>query len=193
MALGHEAVVPDLRQAVERGVPEEYVAEARAEGVDVAVAHSGAGPLLPAITDGAGAARSQLVFVDAGIPPCDGGASVGGEFLEHLRSLAVDGVLPLWSRWWPGVFESLVSRPDIRQAIEVEQPRVPLSFYEARVPLPLGWCERRSGYVLLSDSYIQDARRARRLAWRVVEQRGGHLDTVEHREEVTAAIVAVAQ
>jgi hypothetical protein len=40
---------------------------------------------------------ARLVFVDAGVPPCEGEATTSAEFLEHLRSLAPDGTLPKWS------------------------------------------------------------------------------------------------
>jgi hypothetical protein len=38
-----------------------------------------------------------LVFVDAGLPPCEGTFSVGGDFLGSLRELAGDGLLPICS------------------------------------------------------------------------------------------------
>lgn len=102
-AAGHGVVVPDLRAATLTGRSQELIVAA-ASAVPSAwarpllVGHSGAGFFLPSISEAVDAA--QLVFVDAGLPPQEGPATVGGDFLDRLRSLSVDGVLPRWSAWW---------------------------------------------------------------------------------------------
>ena len=62
--------------------------------------------------------------MDAGVPPCEGDATADADFLDGLRALAVDGILPKWSRWWgEGVMETLVADEGRRNKVESERPR----------------------------------------------------------------------
>jgi hypothetical protein len=191
---GHVAVVPDLVESAVTGSPQRFAAAAvRAIGSGrdtVVVGHSGAGAVLPLVADRLGAALRQLVFVDAGVPPCEGTFTAGGDFLPTLRALADDGVLPPWSQWWPdGVMATLVPDDARRQEVEQELPHVPLDFYETSIEVPLGWCQRSCAYVLLSEAYRPDADRASALGWPVVERHGRHLDIVTVDEEIAAMLV----
>jgi hypothetical protein len=47
--------------------------------------------------------------------------------------------------------------------------------------------------VLLSESYREDAERARRLGWPVIERLGGHLDIVSDIDNVAHMILEVAR
>lgn len=106
------------------------------------------------------------MFVDAGVPSREGPATVGGDFLDRLRSFAVDGALPRWSTWWGDTLMRTLVSDDVRRAdVEAEMPEVPLPFYELAVDLPSGWDEGRGAYVLLSEAYRDDAARARSLGW----------------------------
>jgi hypothetical protein len=194
VSLGHRAVVPDLRDAAATGDPREFMGAARStvsRDTRVIVGHSGAGFFLPSI-----AAVCQepvvLVFVDAGIPPCEGNATASADFIDQLRSIAVDGMLPPWSRWWDeGLMEHLVPDDDLRREIEAELPEVPLAFYETPIALPSNWCRAR-GFVLLSEGYRPDASAAASLGWPIVELLGGHLDVVNHPEAIARAVTSVA-
>jgi hypothetical protein len=94
---GHQASVPDLVPAAVTGDPAAFIHHAVAQcspAADVViVGHSGAGAVLPAIAAGLPSGPRLLVFVDAGLPPCEGTFSVGGDFLGQLRELADDGLL----------------------------------------------------------------------------------------------------
>jgi hypothetical protein len=130
-----------------------------------------------------------MIFVDAALPPCEGRHSAGGDFLDALRQLATDGMLPPWPRWWGSdVMRTLVPDEQRRRAIESELPTVPLAFFETRLTSPAGWCAERGAYVLLSDAYRGDAERAASLGWPVVERIGGHLD-IANEEEAIAEIL----
>lgn len=193
---GHDVVVPDLRAAVVAGDPEGFVAAATRScrsgsdpGRQVAVVgHSGAGPLLPAIAraaaDGPATAGVPLVFVDAGLP-----AEGPDPFLDRLRALAgEDGLLPPWSTWFgPDAMALLVPDPTARSAVEGDEPRAPLAFYEARRPavrLPSA-----AGYLLLSEAYRPEADRAAGLGWRVGEVPSTHLGLVTHAQAVAEAVL----
>ena len=61
------------------------------------VGHSGAGVLFPMIAEPRPGSM-RVMFVDAGVPPCHGAVTPGGDFLEQLRELAVNKMVPRWSR-----------------------------------------------------------------------------------------------
>ena len=196
-SLGHDAVVPDLTDGARSGDPGAFVrAAVTAVASDVGlvvVGHSGAGPLLPAITTRLGSAVRLTVWVDAGLPPCEGSFTVGGDFLGTLRGLASDGVLPPWSQWFgEGVLERLVGDDARRDAVARDLPQLPLAFYEAPIDAPLGWCQRAGAYLVLSTNYRSDADRAAALGWPVVEHNGAHLDIVNDEAAITDILVGLA-
>jgi hypothetical protein len=191
---GHEATVPDLVAAAVTGDPATLIQQAvvHCPPADdfVVVGHSGAGAILPAIAAGLPSGPRLLVFVDAGLPPCAGTFSVGGDFSGQLGELAIDGVLPIWSQWWSdGVLEALIPLDQRRHEIQAELPRVPLSFYEAVIEAPRDWCTIPSAYILLSEAYRQDAQRAAAGGWPVVERLGGHLDLVNDGDGIASILL----
>jgi hypothetical protein len=113
----------------------------------VIVGHSGAGPLLSLIASTVVPPPWQLVFVDAGLPPIRGDATVvPDQFLGALSALAHDGVLPKWSEWFgPTAMEKLISNEERRAAVVAELPEVPLSYFAAAVPLPGRWSSATIG------------------------------------------------
>ena len=159
----------------------------------VLVGHSGAGPVLPQIAARTGA--GSLVFVDADIPPATGEASLmPAEILATLEATATDGLLPPWSEWFgPEVMGELVPDAERRSVVTAELPRLPISYYEARVPAPAGWAEAAGGYILLSaEAYGDQAWAAAARGWPVIELPGGHLDIVTSPEPIAAAIAEIA-
>jgi len=198
-AAGHAVVLPDLRDLAVTGDPEAVIhgavdaalaAGPLDDGHLVVVGHSGAGVLLPSIASAVDVPYRSLVFVDAGIPPFEGATSAGGGFLDHLRAMAIDGVVPRWSAWWgPDVVAGLVPDDATRAAIEAELPEVPLRFFEAPIDVPAYWYEISSSYVLLGEPYRRDANTAAAWGWPVVERPGGHLDIV-NEPQAFAAIIA---
>lgn len=198
VAAGHEVAVPDLRDAAVTGDPNAVIAAAVAAvpsrwTAPVAVGHSGAGSILPSVVERLGRHSPMLVFVDAGLPPCKGSATPGADFLDRLRALTVDGALPRWSTWWgDGAMEMLVPAAERRSELEAEMPQIPLAYFEASFEVPEGWCETSGSYLLLSEPYRADAKRARALGWPTVERLGGHLDIANDPDSVARAIVALA-
>jgi pimeloyl-ACP methyl ester carboxylesterase len=119
----------------------------------VLVGHSGAGLLLPVIADALDVEVAGLVFVDSRLPPPAGRSPLGApEFMDQLRAMATDGLLPTWSRWFgPDAMRELVPDERLRADLEAEMPRLPLSYFEAVVPLPDEWGTRcPCAYLLLS-------------------------------------------
>jgi hypothetical protein len=159
----------------------------------VIVGHSGAGPLLPVIADALTGDVSALVFVDAFLPPSSGSAPLAPPgSMGHLRALARDGVLPPWSSWFgEDAMRELVPDSGVRAALEREMPRLPLSYFEASVPIPGGWSDRPCAYLLFStDPRGMSAADARRRAWPVAEiEDARHLAIVTHASEVADALL----
>jgi hypothetical protein len=195
VAAGHEVTVPDLRDAAVTGDPDAMIAAAataipRGWSTPVLVGHSGFGSILPPVADRLGERSPKIVFVDAGLPPCEGPAMPSADLLDHLRTLAVNGVLPKWSTWWgEGAMEMLVPADDRRAELEAEMPEIPLAFFESPFDLPEGWCQMRGFFLLLSEPYRDDAMRARSLGWPTVDRLGGHLDIVNDPDRIAHMIV----
>jgi hypothetical protein len=195
---GHEAAVPDLVAAALSGDPARFAAAAvdldRSDQPVVLVGHSGAGVVLPAIAAALASWPRLTAFVDAGIPPCEGSSTVGGDFITVLREMSADGIVPKWSQWWDdGVFEAIVPDEDRRRSIGTELPEVPLRFFETPIDLPSGWCENAAAYVLLSDGYRRDADRALALGWQVKERPGEHLDIVNEGRAIAEILLDLVE
>jgi hypothetical protein len=186
---GHGIVVPSLKRAASSGTWQQCVdvviRDVPAEPA-VLVGHSGAGPLLPAIMNRMDHQPRRLVFVDATLPPLSGDAPlVPEEFLDHLRGLAQNGMLPKWSEWFgAGAMEALIPDDERRAAVLADLPELPLSYFDGRVPMPPDWASVDGAYILLSDPYRSDAARAASRGWSVRELHGTHLDIVTRSSEI---------
>ncbi|MGH3300758.1 MAG: hypothetical protein ACRDOK_03565 [Streptosporangiaceae bacterium] len=159
----------------------------------LAVGHSGAGPVLPQIAARIGA--GPLIFVAADVSPDTGDAELmPAEILAGLRTLTVDGVLPRWPEWFgPGVMRELIPDPERRALITADLPRLPLGYFETRVPGPADWAAAGGGYMLLSDeAYGGQAAAAGARGWPVIRLPGDHLDMVTRPEAIAAAIAQLA-
>ena len=182
---GRAAVVPSLLGVAEapepqwRHVPDAVrTATSHLDQRIVLVGHSGAGLLLPVIADALDNEVAALIFVDSFLPPRTGHLLLGPPaFMDQLRALATDGVLPPWSQWFGAdAMHELVPDERLRAELESEMPCLPLSYFEASVPLPDDWRNRPCGYLLLSAApYEQSAAEARAYGWPVVQ-----IDDVQH-------------
>jgi pimeloyl-ACP methyl ester carboxylesterase len=196
---GREAVVPSLLGVADapppqwRHVPEAVRAATRAGGPAVLVGHSGSGLLLPVIADALRGEVDALIFVDSFLPPASGSLALAPpESIEQLRALASDRLLPPWSSWFgEGAMRELVPDESLRAALGAEMPRLPLSYFEASVPLPAGWGARPCGYLLFTaEAYGPSAAEARDRGWRVAEVQGvQHLAMATHPVAATDALL----
>ncbi len=199
---GRQVVVPSLLSAVTAPPPQwRYcVDDVRAatsmlSNPIVLVGHSGGGLLLPAITGAVTTAVSRLIFVDSGVPASTGETpQAPPSLLAHLRTLAVNGILPPWSTWWgEEAMRELVPDQAARAALERELPSLPLSYFEQSVPSPAGWDRVPCAYLLLSDAYRDAASDARAREWRVEEIAGAqHLHLVVAPATLTDVLIQLA-
>jgi pimeloyl-ACP methyl ester carboxylesterase len=161
----------------------------------VLVGHSGAGLLLPVIADAADSDVAALVFVDSFLPPRAGRLVLGPPaFMDQLRAMATDGVLPPWSRWFGAdAMRELVPDERLRADLEAEMPSLPLSYFEATVPVPDDWADCPCGYLLLSaGAYRESAAEATAFGWPVSEIRDvQHLAIATNPTAVTHALLDI--
>jgi pimeloyl-ACP methyl ester carboxylesterase len=197
---GRQAIVPSLLGLAQAPSPQwqhvpESVRAATANVSDpiVLVGHSGAGPLLPAIAVALEGGIASLIFADAFLPPVMGSAPLAPpEFMDRLRALADEGMLPPWSSWFgEDTMRELVPDDAPRAAVERELPRLPLSYFEASVPVPDEWRRQRCAYLLFSpEPYGPSAAEARDRGCPVAEIAGvGHLAMLTHAISVTEALL----
>jgi hypothetical protein len=110
-----------------------------------------------------------------------------------LRDKASGGLLPRWTDWWD---EQEVARlfPDqaTRQTVTEEQPRLPLAYYEASVPVPAGWDARPCAYLLFGPPYDELASEARGRGWIVEQLPGRHLHQLVDPDGVARSLLAIA-
>jgi hypothetical protein len=162
----------------------------------VFVAHSGAGPLLPAVAAASGASPRGFVFVDAGIPPSGAAetALVEPEMVPWLASMAEDGLVPRWSEWWDAtVLSALVPDARRRRELQDEMRALPLELFRSTVPLPERWDHAPIAYLRLSVAYDAAAETAREREWPVRELDGTHLDPATRPDDVADAIDALVR
>jgi pimeloyl-ACP methyl ester carboxylesterase len=197
---GREAVVPSLLGLADAEAPDWRQAAGAVRAATawtaapvVLIGHSSGGLLLPTIADTLTAEVAALVFVDSFLPPASGAVRLAPPgFMDRLRALATDGVLPPWSSWFgEDAMRELVPDNRLRTALEDEMPRLRLSYFEASVPLPDGWQTRPCAYLLLSgEPYEESAADARGRAWPVAEISGvGHLAMATEPIPVTDALL----
>jgi hypothetical protein len=73
-----------------------------------------------------------------------------------------------------------------------EQPRLPLSYYEASLPVPAGWDARPCAYLLFGPPYEEAATEAQRRGWIVERLPGGHLHQLVDPDAVARSLLAIA-
>ena len=202
--LGRDAAVPSLLHVADHGPPfwprvvDAVVADlGTAEHGQrlVLVPHSNAGLFVPVIAAALPGQVRGCIFVDAAVPPSSGAVSVvPPEMLALLREKVSGGFLPRWTDWWDEE-EVAPLFPDqaTRQAVTEEQPRLPLSYYEASVPAPAGWDGQPCAYLLFGPPYDELAREARGRGWIVEQLSGRHLHQLVDPDGVARLLLAIAE
>jgi hypothetical protein len=157
------------------------------------VAHSNAGLLVPVIVHAARHPVAGCLFVDARLPFRTGPTpAASAERLSVLRTKVTEGRLPQWTTWWDEDDVALLfPDPQTRLRVSAEQPRLPLSYYEQKIPVPEGWDNRPCGYLLFGPPYDRMAQESRERGWDVDHVPGQHLHQLVDPDAVTARILAM--
>lgn len=174
-----EAVARDLAQ-----IPEK-------ESI-VLVAHSGAGPLLPAIRHRLYHTIGAYVFVDAGIPG-DGLSRLelmkleDEEWAEQFHMALLNG--EQFPTWTDDDLREIIPDADARRKLVAEiQPRS-LAFFTEPIPGYKGWPDAPCIYIKFSESYDWDWVQAKQNRWDVYELNAGHFHMLVEPSEVADLIV----
>lgn len=190
--LGHEVVVADT------GAPQrpEQVVDAVVEAADgrtdlVLVPHSNAGlyvPHLDTLLD-----VTARVYVDAALAGTGPSTALAPDRLRTMLAGFADDddLLPPWTRWWDdldGVFPDAATQAEIERG----QPRLPLSYFDARLPVPAGWADRPSAYLAFGSTYAEEVAFARSQGWPVAVMDGSHLHALHDPEGVADEILRLA-
>lgn len=196
-----EVFVPELRDSPQSKEPfwkqhAESVAQAIA---DVApdtsltlVAHSGAGPLLPAIRQELANPVHAYVFVDAGIPRdwasrLDLMKSEDPEWAEQFQEeLARGERFPTWS--FDDLQEVIPEEALRRQMVAEIRPRG-LSFFMESIPVFDGWPDAPCVYIQCSAAYEQPATQAQQAGWQVHKLEAGHFHMLVDPKTVADLII----
>jgi pimeloyl-ACP methyl ester carboxylesterase len=156
------------------------------------VAHSGAGPLLPAIRQSLVNPVHAYVFVDAGI------ARDGLSRLDLMKSedpawaeqfqeeLARGERFPTWS--FDDLQEVLPKEELRRQMVAELQPRG-LDFFTEPIPVFDGWPDAPCIYIQCSAAYEQPAGQARKAGWLTYTLEAGHFHMLVDPAAVTDSIL----
>ena len=159
-------------------------------GAVVLVPHSNAGLAVPAVAQRVDLAAT--VYVDAALPVASPTPLAPPDFLHFLRGLADgDGLLPPWTEWWDdltGLFPSAAAR----DAVETEQPRLPLDYFTATLPVPRDWHHRPAAYVAFGDTYAEEVALATGWGWPVRTLPGRHLHQLHDPDGVATVVRTLA-
>lgn len=156
----------------------------------VLVPHSNAGLYAPALVG----ARTvvAVVFVDAALPD-DGEATALAPATLRARIAELagpDGMLPPWTRWWDDAdISPLFPSPEVRALVEATQPRLPLSYFDASLPVPAHWDRTPCAYLAFGDTYAPERDVAHDRGWPTATRPGAHLHMLVDPTGVAEAIV----
>ena len=156
------------------------------------VAHSGAGPLLPAIRQSLTNPVHAYVFVDAGIPRdwasrLDLMKSEDTEWAEQFQQELEQGErFPTWS--FDDLKEVIPDEALRQQMVEEIRPRG-LGFFIESIPVFDGWPDAPCIYIQLSAPYAQPAMQARQAGWQFHKLEAGHFHMLVDPKTVTDLIV----
>jgi hypothetical protein len=156
------------------------------------VAHSGAGPLLPAIRQLLANPVSAYVFVDAGIPH-DGASrldlmkSEDSEWAEHFqKELESGGYFPNWSF---DDLQEVIPDESLREQMVAEIRPRGLDFFTENILVFDGWPDAPCIYIRFSSPYKHPATQALQAGWDTYEMEAGHFHMLVDPVAVTNLIV----
>jgi hypothetical protein len=156
------------------------------------VAHSGAGPLLPAIRQILPNPVSAYVFVDAGIP------RNGASRLDLMKSEDPEWATQfqedlergeLFPNWSMDDLREIIPDEPLRRHMAAEIRPHGLSFFTESLPVFDGWPDAPCVYIQFSQPYEWDAAQASQAGWPTYELEAGHFHMLVDAKVVTDMIV----
>ncbi len=191
--LGRDAAVVDTGSARHPAEVTDAILRAASGLPDlILVPHSNAGLYVPQLTESLEVAAT--VYVDAALAGLGPDTAMAPPALHAmLRGLVgSDGLLPPWTEWW-GDLTDLFPDQATRERVERSLPRLPLVYFDARLPVPAGWSRRPSAYLAFGDTYDEEVAFASSQGWPVTTIPGRHLHGLHDPAGVAREILRLAQ
>lgn len=158
----------------------------------ILVAHSGAGPLLPAIRQAVPNPVHAYVFVDAGIPQ-NAATRLDLMKAEDLKwAQEFEGYLESGGRfpdWSVQDLKEILPDEKIRQQLVDELRPRGLDFFREPIPVFDGWPDAACVYIQCSAAYDKPAAQAREAGWLTDEVEAGHFHMLVDPKAVTDMII----
>ncbi len=199
---GHPVIVPNLFAAPDASLPYwqqhanavvHSIAHETLDADPILVAHSGAGPLLPAIEQTLNRAIGGSIFADAGLPKNNASRLDLFGFPDEeqaFRASAVDGILPNWTA---DDLREVIPDDGLRHAFVADLPNLPLAVYDEPLPVFPAWPDAPCAYLHFSAGYDLSAQQAQLLGWPYLKMDGGHFHMLVDAPAVAAALIDLTQ
>ncbi|VAW43183.1 hypothetical protein MNBD_CHLOROFLEXI01-1972 [hydrothermal vent metagenome] len=158
------------------------------------VAHSGAGPLLPAIRQQLCQPIAAYLFVDAGVAQ-DGQSRLDmlaeelPEMAPQLHKLLASG--QRWPQWRDEDLAEAIPDAKLRQRLLAELTSQPLEFFEEPIPVFAAWPDAPCIYLQLSAAYDYSTMEARRRGWLCGRLDGSHFHMLVDETAVANIILQI--
>jgi hypothetical protein len=156
------------------------------------VAHSGAGPLLPAVATAVRQLIAAYLFVDAGLP-CSGRSRLQvieaenpGLAAELRAALDAGQTFPAWT---DDGLSQLVPDPERRRGVLEELRPRDAEYWTEELPTVTRWPNAPCGYLQFNAPYRCAADRARRASWPTRHLPAGHFHQLVDTAGVVDALV----
>jgi hypothetical protein len=159
------------------------------------VAHSGAGPLLPAIRQAIANPVGMYVFVDAGIPR-DGATrldlmkSEDPEWAQEFHAALERG--EQYPNWRLDDLQPIIPDDSLRRQMVAEIRPRGLDFFTEPIPVFEGWPDAPCIYIQFSAPYARPATQARQAGWPVHELNAGHFHMLVDPKTVADLIISTS-
>ena len=156
------------------------------------VAHSGAGPLLPAIRAAIPNPIQAYVFVDAGIPR-DGFSRLGlmreedSEWAEQLQAELERG--DSFPNWSSEDLRAIIPDEKLREQMVAEIHPRGLDFFTEPIPVFQSFPDAKCFYILFSSPYRTAERQAQQWGWPTYRLEAGHFHMLVDAQTVTELIL----
>lgn len=159
----------------------------------VLVAHSGAGPLLPAIREQLQQSVVRYIFVDAGMPHHN---------LTRLEQMALDDAdwaasfrtsLEQGARyptWQADDLQSIIPLAEARRRLVAEIKPRDLSFFNEPIPVFADWPDAPGAYIHFTPPYNYAAERAAKMGWPVHKHAAGHFHMLVNPQQIASLLLA---
>ena len=162
----------------------------------VLVAHSGAGPLLPAVRQRLTHSMCAYVFVDAGIPRdqlsrIDLMKLEDSSSAEQFHTSLLNG--DQFPTWTVNDLQEIIPDGDTRRKLIAEIHPRSLSFFTEPIPVYDGWPDAPCVYIQFSEAYDWDAMQAKKSAWTVHKMHAGHFHMLVEPLAVANLIIESVQ